>query len=78
MKEGHSGIIKEVKERESKKLENVPYMTTHFDFFFSFLTGAGVPGSILRVCRNERTRFMKRRSTFWAVFAEVSMNSHPN
>lgn len=28
--------------------------------------------------RNERTRFTKRKSTLYPVFAEVSRNSHPN
>ena len=41
-------------------------------------TGMGTPASMFFVCRNARTRFMKRRSTFWAVLAEVSMNSQPN
>lgn len=55
-------------------------MTTHFDFFGPFLVGAfDTPGSATTlVARNERTRFMKRRSTFCAVFAEVSIKSHPN
>ena len=55
------------------------YITTHFDFDFDFcvLIGAGVSGS--RVCRNQQTRFVKRRSTFCTVFMETSMNPmHPN
>jgi len=70
------------KERESERPSNpreCPYMTTHFDFdFLSLLAGAAAPGFMLWVCRKERMRFMKRRSTFWAVLADVSMNPHPN
>ena len=61
--------------------ESAPYMTTHLDFefnIFSFLAGAGSPGCLLCVCLNKRTRFMKRRSMFCAVLADVSMNSHPS
>jgi len=55
----------------------VPYMIIHLPSFFSFvLVGMDPPASIL-VCRNARTRFMNRRSTFCAVLAEVSMNSQP-
>jgi hypothetical protein len=72
----------EVKGMESKWPgipENVPYKIIHFFLSLSFgLVGPGVPGSIFLVCRSARTRFMKRRSTFSAVLAEVSMNSQPN
>ena len=70
------------KERKSKRPSDpreCPYMTTHFNFDFpSLLAGAAAPGFMLWVCRKERMRFMKRRSTFSAVLADVSMNPHPN
>ena len=56
-------------------------MITHFLFDRSFSFGfADVDGptSMLFVCRSARTRFVKTRSTFSDVFADVSMNSHPN
>lgn len=44
----------------------------------SLLSGRGAGISACLVARSARTRFMKRRSTFCAVFADVSRKSHPN
>lgn len=58
----------------------VPYMMIHFLVFFTPSAGrAGpeTPCSCCFVCRSNRTRVMNRRSTFIAVFADVSRNSHP-
>lgn len=57
-----------------------PYMIIHLRFF-SFSgdrTGPCTPCSCCFVDRSSRTRFMKRRSTLCAVFADVSRNSQPN
>ena len=54
-------------------------MTTHFNFsFVSFIESTGAPRSLMWVCCEEWMKFMKRRSTFCAVLADVSMNSHLN
>ena len=58
----------------------VPYMMIHF---FGLLgpsggrAGPAVPCSCCFVCRSNRTSVVKRRSTFIAVFADVSRNSQP-
>ena len=55
-------------------------MIIHFLGFFVPSTGrAGpaVPCSCCFVCRSKRTSVVNRRSTFIAVFADVSRNSHP-
>ena len=63
---------------KAQQFQETSYIITHFIFLSFFAGGGGVPGSIFLVCRRERTRFMKSRSTFWAVLAEVSRNSQPN
>lgn len=56
--------------------QEIPYMTTHFDFFL--LRTFGDWSVMILGARNKRTRFMNKRSTFCAVLAEVSRNWHPN
>ena len=55
------------------------YMMKHLGLLCSLTRGWGIaPCSACFVLRRLRTRFVKSRSTFWAVFALVSRNSQPN
>lgn len=55
------------------------YMIKHLGLLGSLIRGWGTaPCSASFVLRRLRTRFVKSRSTFWAVLALVSRNSHPN
>ena len=82
--ERHGNIMERSKKASLKAqwYQKRSYIITHlwlFFFSFSFFADCGgVPGSMFLVCRRERTRFMKSRSTFCAVLADVSRNSQPN
>ena len=68
-----------MKSKKPSDPQESSYMTTHFNLdFLSLLVGAAAPGFMLWACLKEQMRFMKRRSTFWPVLADVSKNSHPN
>ena len=55
------------------------YMMKHLGLLGSLTRGWGtVPCSASFVLRRLRTRFVKSRSTFWAVLALVSRKSQPN
>jgi hypothetical protein len=56
------------------------YMMEHLGLLGSLTRGwgTGAPCSVCFVLRRLRTRFVKSRSTFWAVLALVSRNSQPN
>lgn len=55
------------------------YMMEHLGLLGSLIRGWGTaPCSTCFVLRRLRTRFVKSRSTFWAVLALVSRNSQPN
>jgi len=84
-----SGIIKaEVKNRNERMVSIVSgdnarplsYMMEHLGLLGSLIRGWGTapPCSVCFVLRRLRTRFVKSRSTFWAVLALVSRNSQPN
>jgi hypothetical protein len=54
-------------------------MMKHLGLLGSLTRGWGTaPCSVCFVLRRLRTRFVKSRSTFWAVLALVSRNSQPN
>lgn len=63
---------------------SVPYIIIHFflgrtfGLFSDDRTAPCTPCSACFVWRRRRTRVVKRRSTFCAVFAEVSRKSQPN
>ena len=81
-KERHDDIMERSKRGSLKAqwFQKTSYIITHLETFLSFFFsgGGGAPGSIFLVCRRDRTRFIKSRSTFWAVLADVSRNSQPN